>query len=214
MHSKMRNSSYWVAIGSLFLAACCSSLCFSAELSLNGIVPAVSEADGCGSTMGFPVGGYMPGDDVELYAGYWGPVIPSPGPSPHIETNALIFPSRNAVLLTPFPTNISWYVDKITSDTDGTNVTVSEIAVYLADSTNEVAVVTNSVPNVAGAISWSIPEELIDGRTNYVLRFEVVDGTSSTNSRIFWDNPFAVVIPEPVAMSWMVGLLAFLWRKR
>ena len=33
------------------------------------------------------------------------------------------------------------------------------------------------------------------GLTNYVLKFEVVDSSSLTNSRIFWDNKF-MIVPE------------------
>ena len=147
MQLKTKNKMYRVAIRSLFFATAFSCWCYSYELSLNGIVPGVSEAHGYGSTMGFPVGGYLPGNDVELYAGFWEPVIPTPG-LPHIATNALIFPSRNAILIAPFTTNISWYVDRITSDTDGTNVLISKISVHRADSTNDVVLVATNIQNI------------------------------------------------------------------
>jgi len=205
MHLKIKIKTYRVAMTSLFFATVFSCVCFSTELSLNGFVPAVGEAHGYGSTMGFPVGGYLPGNDVELYAGYWEPVIPTPG-LPHIATNALIFPSRNAVLLASFTTNIFWYVDKITSDTDGTNVLISKISLHRVDSTNDVVIVANNIQNILGTIPWLVPAELVGSDTNYVLNFEVVDSSSLTNSRTFWDNPFTVV-PEPTGMLWLVGLL-------
>jgi hypothetical protein len=200
----MNSKNYWVAIGTVFVAFGLSSVCFSTELSLNGIVPAVSEAHGYGWTTGIPAGGYMPGNDVELYAGYWEPVSP-PG-APHIATNALIFPSRNAVLSALFPTNISWYVDKITDDRDGTNVLIAKISVHRSDTSAEVGVVTNNIQNTLGNISWAVPAELVGSDTNYVLKFEVVNSLSVTNSRIFWDNAF-MVVPEPAGMLWIIGLL-------
>ena len=207
MHLKIKNKTDRFAVVSLVFATVFSCVCFSNELSLNGFVPAVGEAHGYGSTMGFPVGGYQPGNDVELYAGYWEPVIPTPG-LPHIATNALIFPSRNAILMAPFTTNISWYVDKISSDTDGTNVIISKISVHRVDSTNDVVLVATNIQNILGTFPWPVPAELVGSDTNYVLKFEVVDSSSLTNSRTFWDNPFTVV-PEPTGMLWLIGLLSF-----
>jgi hypothetical protein len=160
--------------------------------------------------MGIPVGGYLPGDDVELYAGYWEPVSP-PG-APYIATNALIFPSDNAVLQAPYSTNISWYVDKIHDETDGTNVLISTISVHMADTAAEVAIVTNNIQNILGTIVWPVPPELVGSETNYVLKFEVVNSLSVTNSRIFRDNEFTVV-PEPASLLVMYGLLS-LWAPR
>ncbi len=142
---------------------------------------------------------------------------------PHIATNALIFPFKNsppvlggvleewggensgAVLLAPFPTNIIWDTEKITDDLDGTNLTITKITVHLAETTNEVATVTNDVSNLLGEISWLVPENLIAGDTNYVIKFEVVDSSSLTNSRIFWDNEFTIV-PEG-GILWIIGIL-------
>jgi len=114
---------------------------------------------------------------------------------PQIATNALIFPSASSVLLAPFPTNIIWDLEKITDDLDGTNLTITKISVHLASTTNEVGSVTNNVSNLLGEIPWFVPEDLIGGETNYVLKFDVVDSSSLTNSRIFWDNKF-IIVPE------------------
>jgi len=132
---------------------------------------------------------------------------------PHIATNALIFPSSNSVLLAPFPTNIIWDIEKITDDIDGTNLTITKISVHIAETTNEVSVVTNDISNLLGEIPWLVPENLIGGDTNYVLKFEVVDSTSLTNSRIFWDNEF-LIIPEPGII--LLTLLAsfIVWLRR
>ena len=115
---------------------------------------------------------------------------------PEIATNTLIFPASDAVLVAPLPTNISWYSEKIIDGFDGTNLTITKISVHLASSTNELSIVTNNINNLLGEIPWNVPPELIGGDTNYVLKFEVVDSSSLTNSRIFWDNKFTVV-PEP-----------------
>ena len=116
--------------------------------------------------------------------------------APQIATNALIFPSSGAELFEGDLTNIIWNVDAITDNIDGTNLTITKITVHLSETTNEVGLVTNDVSNLLGEIPWLVPEYLIGGNTNYVLRFEVVDSSSLTNSRIFWDNKFTIV-PEP-----------------
>ena len=213
MQLKTKNKMYRVAIRSLFFATAFSCWCYSYELSLNGIVPGVSEAHGYGSTMGFPVGGYLPGNDVELYAGYWSPIVSQAGSPIHIATNALIFPSREAILIAPFPTNISWYVDKIISDTDGTNVLISKISVHRAHSTNDVVLVATNIQNILGTMPWPVPAELVGSDTNYVLKFEVVDNSSLTNSRTFWDNPFTVV-PEPAGLFLLAGLFPLIRKLR
>ena len=164
------------------------------ELSLNGIVPAVSEANGYGWTAGIPVGGFMTGDGVDLYAGYWEPPISQNG-IPQIATNALIFPETASVLFASMPTNIIWDFAKITDDIDGTNLTITLITLHYADTTNFILEITNNIANTLGKIEWYVPPGTWPGETNYVLKFEVVDSSSLTNSRIFWDNKFTIV-PE------------------
>jgi hypothetical protein len=124
---------------------------------------------------------------------------------PHIQTNALLFPSADAVLAASFQTNITWDFMKITDDIDGTNLTITEISVHILETSNKVAVVTNDISNLPGEIPWLVPPELFSWEADYVLRFEVVDSTSVTNSRIFRDNPF-IIIPEPV--SGVLGMIA------
>ena len=138
--------------------------------------------------------GQSANDVVSIYRKTW---IES---APRIATNALIFPCAAAQLLAPFPTNITWLVDKITDETDGTNLVITKISVHLAGNSNEVANVTNDISNLLGEISWLVPESLIGNETNYVLRFEIVDSESLTNSRIFTDNEFTI-IPEPCFYS-------------
>jgi len=130
-----------------------------------------------------------------------------------IATNALIFPLEGAIILAPFPTNIIWDAEKITDDIDGTNVTISKISVYLAETTNKVATVTNDISNLLGEIPWLVPEYLIGGETNYVLKFEVIDSLSLTNSRIFWDNIF-VIVPEGGIMLLTLSVSLWLLRNR
>ena len=185
-----------------------SKLSHGNELSLYGFVPAVSEANGYGWTAGAPIGGFMTGDNVDLYAGYWEPPISQNG-IPQIATNALIFPSANAELIEGDLTNIIWDVEGITDDIDGTNLTITKISVHLSETTNEVSVVTNNINNLLGEIPWVVPAELIGGGTNYLLRFEVVDSSSLTNSRIFWDNEFTI-IPEPFYLTFEFLYLTFI----
>ena len=105
--------------------------------------------------------------------------------APRIATNALIFPINNSMLNAPAPTNVIWRVDGITDDMDSTNLTISKISVHLSTTTNQVAIVTNDIANILGQIQWLVPDTLINVENDYVLRFEVVDSTSITNSRIF-----------------------------
>ena len=182
-----------------------SKLCAGNELSLNGIVPTVSDANGYGWTAGIPVGGFMSDNNVDLYSGYWEPPLSQNSNSPQIAIDALIFPSADAVIFASTPTNIIWDVEKITDDIDSTNLTISSITLHYADTTNYILEVTNNVDNVLGEIEMNIPDGNWDGLTNYVLKFEVVDSSSLTNSRIFWDNTFAVV-PEG-GILWIIGLL-------
>jgi len=112
-----------------------------------------------------------------------------------IATNALIFPEENSIIFADKLTNIIWDVEKITDDIDGTNLIITKISVHLAETTNEVAIVTNNINNLLGKIPWLVPADLIGGDTNYVLKFEVVNSLSLTNSRIFSDNVF-VIVPE------------------
>ena len=127
---------------------------------------------------------------------------------PQIATNALIFPSANSVIFALPRTNIVWDVEKITDNSDGTNLTISKITLHYADTTNYILEITNNIANTLGEIEWKIEAGSWDGKTNYVLKFEVVDSSSLTNSRIFRDNKFAIV-PEP-GILWIIGLLE-LW---
>ena len=115
--------------------------------------------------------------------------------APQITTNALIFPEKNSIIFANQLTNIIWDAEKITDDTDGTNLTITKIDLHYADTTNFILQVTNNIANTSGEIEWYIPPGSWDGLTNYVLKFEVVDSSSLTNSRIFWDNEF-VIVPE------------------
>ncbi len=119
---------------------------------------------------------------------------------PQIATNALIFPAENSMIFASMFTNIIWDVEKITDDIDGTNLTISKINLHYADTTNYILEVTNNIQNTLGEIEWYVPPGIWDGQTNYVLKFEVVDSTSLTNSRIFWDNEF-IIVPEPGAFG-------------
>jgi len=138
-----------------------------------------------------------------------------------IATNALIFPSAGAELIEGDTTNIIWNFEKITDDLDGTNLTITKISVHLSETTKEVATVTNNVSNLLGEIPWTVPNldsKLVSakiplgvqaGYSNYVLKFEVVDSSSLTNSRIFWDNKFSIV-PEPGLGIWIIGLMVLI----
>ena len=132
---------------------------------------------------------------------------------PDIATNALIFPSANAVLLAPLPTNIIWNLEKITDNIDGTNLTITKISVHCAETTNELEIITNNIPNLLGEISWIVPEYLIGYDTNYVIKFDVVDSSNLTNSRFFWNNKFTI-IPEPHLIIGLLILFILKFRKK
>ena len=138
---------------------------------------------------GSNLAGQLTNDVVIIHRKTWDEV------APRIATNALIFPSMAAVILAPLPTNIIWDVSRITDETDQTNLTITKISVHLASNSNEVATVTNDISNLLGEIGWQVPESIIGGATNYVIRFEVVNSLSLTNCRIFSNNEF-IVVPE------------------
>ncbi|GEM_PF-1416043 len=126
---------------------------------------------------------------------------------PQIASNALIFPSPGAVLSAPMPTNIIWWVNGITDDEDGTNVTINCISVHVSNTVAQVAVVTNTIDNWAGLCSWLVPESLAGGGTTYVVRFEVTDSSGLTNSMIFNGNAF-MVVPEGASATLAALVLA------
>ena len=145
---------------------------------------------------------------ADEFIAIWDYVIitrPTPVLPPQIATNALIFPSENSIIFVSMFTNIIWHVDKITDNIDGTNLTITSITLHYADTTNYILEVTNNIDNVLGEIEMNIPDGNWDGETNYVLKFEVVDSSSLTNSRIFWDNKF-IIVPEG-GILWIIGLL-------
>ena len=172
-----------------------SKLCAGNELSLNGIVPVVGNANGYGWTAGISVGGFISDNNVDLYAGYWDSPLLQNSNSPQIAIDALIFPSADSVIFASQWTNIIWDVEKITDDIDGTNLTITKIDLHYADTTNFILEVTNNIANTLGEIEMYIPDVTWTGETNYVLKFEVVNSLSLTNSRIFSDNVF-VIVPE------------------
>ena len=124
----------------------------------------------------------------------------------YIDVNALIFPAENSMIFASTMTNIIWDVGKITDDIDGTNLTISKIDLHYADTTNFILEVTNNIANTLGEIEWYIPDGNWDGETNYVLKLEVVDSSSLTNSRIFWYNKF-VLVPEPCYLLFIILLI-------
>jgi len=132
---------------------------------------------------------------------------------PHIATNALIFPSANSELYEGDTTNIIWDVKLINDEMDSTNLIITKISVYDAAMTNEITTVTNDVSNLLGSIPWLVPEYLIAGDTNYLMRFEVVDSTSLTNSRIFFDNEFTIV-PEAGIFIMLITLILSISKRR
>ena len=120
----------------------------------------------------------------------------SKGPEPQIVADTLIFPGKNSIIHASQLTNVTWNTEKIFDNIDGTNLTIIEINLHYADTTNFILEVTNNIANTLGEIEMYIPDGNWDGLTNYVLKFEVVDSSSLTNSRIFWDNEF-IIVPEP-----------------
>ena len=134
---------------------------------------------------------------------------------PQIATNALIFPSANSELFEGDTTNIIWNFEKITDDLDGTNLTITKISVHVSETTNEVYIVMNNINNLLVAIPWLVPENLIGGDSNYVLKFEVVDSSSLTNSRIFWDNKFTIIPEIGTVFSFLFSVFCFfIFRKK
>jgi len=128
--------------------------------------------------------------------------------APQIATNTLVFPAQDSILTALEPTNITWLVESITDDIDGTNLTITMISVHVSNTLAEVSRVTNDIANTLGSFSWTIPD-IFDEQSPLVIRFEVVDSSSLTNSRIFYNNSFTVV-PEPGVAVVNILLICFL----
>jgi len=114
---------------------------------------------------------------------------------PQISSNALVFPCAGTEICAGDITNISWYIERITDFEDGTNLNITAVSVHISNGLALVWWVTNNVANTAGQITWWVPEKLTSNQADYVVRFEVVDSSSLTNSRLFFNNSFTVV-PE------------------
>ena len=84
--------------------------------------------------------------------------------------------------------------------------TITKIDLHYADTTNFILEVTNNIANTLGEIEWYVPPGTWSGETNYVLKFEVVNSSSLTNSGIFWDNKFTIV-PEPCYLLFIILLI-------
>jgi predicted outer membrane repeat protein len=132
---------------------------------------------------------------------------------PRIETNALIFPFAGSMLSASAHTNIIWDPVKIYDEIDGTNLTVNVISVLRSNDLSEAAIAATNIANGNGAYTWLVPPELIGGVTGYVLRFEVIDSSSLTNSRVFSGNGF-IVVPESFAGIVVLGMLAGCFTRR
>jgi len=128
---------------------------------------------------------------------------------PKIETNALIYPSGGSSLVVSQFVVIVWNPERIHDDIDGTNLTITRVTALRTNDIFEVAVIATNISNLNGTQSWFVPEELLVNSTDYLLKFEVEDSNSLTNSRMFFDNSF-IVIPEPVAGLMVLVLLCVL----
>ena len=129
---------------------------------------------------------------------------------PVIATNALIFPFSGVELFEGETTNIIWNAEKISDNVFGTNVIITKISVYQTnDILTEVAVVTNNIQNILGEIEWEIPADFGGSSSEdeiYMLRFDVMDSGTLTNSRYFYDNEFTVV-PEACYLLFIIVLI-------
>jgi len=162
----------------------------------------------------YPSSGHGPQGDVRRVFNHVRLVRDYETETPQISTDALIFPAANSIIFPTQWTNIIWDFAKITNDIDGTNLTISKISLHYADTTNEILTVTNSIENTLGEIEWDIPPMGWSGNTNYVLKFEVVDSSSITNSRIFWDNKFVIVPEIGTVFSILCSVFVILWLRR
>jgi|GEM_PF-2900593 len=168
----------------------------------------LAEGDNLIQVFGTNIYGFFTNDFVNIYRETWEEA------APQIATNALVFPSADAELLEGEITNIVWNANYIFDDIDGTNLTITRISVYETNNpTNELAFVTNDIQNIDGQTDWLVPTILTNGADTYVMRFEVMDSSSLTNSRIFFDNPFTVV-PESSLFLVFFSLLFYFSRKK
>ena len=111
---------------------------------------------------------------------------------PQIAVDALLYPTNNAVVY-PYPTPwVIWDPAKITDDTDGTNLLLSKITVYNADTLQYLFDTAINISNINGKATMRIPVSFRKIKSDCVIRFEVVDSGSVTNSLIFNNKRFRV----------------------
>jgi hypothetical protein len=118
---------------------------------------------------------------------------------PKINSDTLIFPYGGSMLNADHPTNITWNPAGITDLVDGTNLTISCISIHRSNDLAEVSVPATNLPSGTGWCPWQPTPELISGPTTYVVRFEVIDSSSLSNSWVFFDHAF-IVVPEPASI--------------
>jgi len=133
--------------------------------------------------------------------------------APQIATNALLFPAADSVLDADNTTSVVWNAYAITDDIDGTNLVITRISAHPSNDLTIAWLITNEVNNLLGQAAWFVPGDLVDGTTNYVIRFEVVDSSWLTNSMVFFSNPFTV-IPEPWFAAALLAGIACMTRCR
>ena len=115
--------------------------------------------------------------------------------SPHIATNALVFPAAGSVMHKNQTTNVLWNPLGITDDNDGNDLTISKISILESGGLSEISIVATNILNNTGTVKIFVPDDLSYSE-KYYMQFEVVNSSSLTNNRIFYDNSFTV-IPEP-----------------
>jgi len=104
-----------------------------------------------------------------------------------IKTNALIFPKKNDILFAGSLTNVAWKTEDIFDNLDGTNLLISKISLHYADSTNFISNIDSDISNYIGKTEWNVPTGSWAGESNYVLKSEVTDSESLTNSQVFFE---------------------------
>ncbi len=187
-------NSYWVA-GSMWWTNTATTA-HAAFGPFNGItnwmITAVDLVHGDNSITVFASNkwGYVDSDSINLHRETYQEGIPK------IAADTLVFPFSGSMLDAAQTTNIVWNPLGITDAIDGTNLMITLISVHRSNDLAEVAVPSTDTPNLIGWCPWPVPPALVGGQTSYVVRFEVVDSSSLTNSMVFYNHAF-LVVPEP-----------------
>jgi subtilisin-like proprotein convertase family protein len=118
--------------------------------------------------------------------------------TPVISANALVFPSAGSMVLAETSTGIVWEITAFDDARDGSNLTMSTIALVREIHLQvDILTIAQAVPVLQGSVQWQAPTHLISPSNTYCIRLEVENSYDITSSRTFMSQPFTIRYTTP-----------------